>query len=35
MQENDYRLIFGNSDESKKKEMEYIKPLSKIMWLVS
>lgn len=24
MQENDYRLIFGNSDESKKKEMEYI-----------
>ncbi|MEJ9218720.1 LacI family DNA-binding transcriptional regulator [Paenibacillus glucanolyticus] len=24
MQENDYRLIFGNSDEKKQKEMEYI-----------
>lgn len=24
MQENDYRLIFGNSDESRQKEMDYI-----------
>ncbi|WP_106769016.1 LacI family DNA-binding transcriptional regulator [Paenibacillus faecalis] len=24
MQENDYRLIFGNSDESREKEMDYI-----------